>query len=135
MMKRHFAFACLFVTLFATCSLPAFAYQGADKEYIQDVVEPEPWLGKASFKLVRGITNIVTSPVEIPKQIVVTTADEGAVGLATGPLKGVGMTVMRILVGAWETVTFLLPNSFENDYDPIMNPEFVWDPSVRYEFR
>ncbi len=135
MMKKHFAIASLFLALFTIATLPAFAIHDAGKEYIQDVVEPEPWLGEASFKLLRGITNIATSPVEIPKQIVVTTADHGVSGLAIGPIKGIGMTVMRVLVGAWETVTFLLPNSFENDYEPIMNPEFVWNPSVRTEFR
>ena len=91
---------------------------------------PEPYFEKASYKLVRGLTNVVTSPAEIPKQIVVTTQDRGALGTVLGLFKGVGMTAMRIATGVWESVSFFAPNDLDGNFAPILKPEFVWDPSV-----
>ena len=79
---------------------------------------------KMAFKFVRGITNMVTSVVELPKQTYLTTRDRGAVGVATGPLKGIGMTIYRAFSGAVETVLFLVPQP--GYYDSMINPDFVW---------
>jgi len=79
---------------------------------------------KMAFKFVRGITNMVTCVVELPKQTYLTTRDRGAVGVATGPLKGIGMTIYRAFSGAAETVLFLVPQP--GYYDSMINPDFVW---------
>ncbi|WP_432823751.1 exosortase system-associated protein, TIGR04073 family [Trichloromonas sp.] len=129
MSNRFFVMAILLTILLAAAATPAVAVPVDNKDYIDEVVAPETYLENASYKLVRGITNMVTSPAEIPKQIVVTTRDRGAIGPVLGLFKGVGMTVMRIGFGAWETVSFLLPNSLEGDFAPILKPEYVWNTS------
>ena len=69
----------------------------------------------------------MTSPAEIPKQIVVTTQKQGAIGSVVGLFKGVTMTIIRAGFGVWETAFFLFPNSLEGDFSPILKPEYVWD--------
>lgn len=96
-------------------SIPAFA---------TEMPKPESIAEKMSFKLVRGATNFVTAIVELPKQTILTGRNHGAVGYVVGPIKGVGMTLYRGLIGLTETVFFLVPQP--GYYDPMMEPEFVW---------
>ena len=96
-------------------TLPAFA---------QEAQQPEAIAEKMSFKLVRGVTNVVTGVVEIPKQSILTVRDRGAIGYVVGPVKGVTMFLYRTLLGAIETVAFLVPQP--GYYDPMVDPEFVW---------
>lgn len=105
----------LAVSLLAVASNPAFA---------TDVPKPESIAEKMSFKLVRGVTNFATSIVEIPKQTIITTENHGNIGYVVGPLKGVGMTLYRALIGITETVFFMVPQP--GYYDPMIDPEFVW---------
>ena len=50
----------------------------------------------------------------------------GAVkGIFLGPLKGIGMTVMRTLAGAGELATFFVP--YPGFYDPFIEPQYVWE--------
>ncbi len=130
MCNRCILVATLLITLLAAFVTPALAARVDNKNYVNEVVEPETYLESASYKLVRGITNMVTSPAEIPKQIVITTRDRGAIGPILGLFKGAGMTIMRAGIGAWETALFILPNSLSGDFSPILKPEFVWDPSA-----
>jgi len=75
-------------------------------------------------KLGRGLGNILTGWIELPKNIYDTSMESNVfAGLTLGTAKGVGMTVMRTVVGAYETVTFPIP--LPEDYKPIVEPEFV----------
>lgn len=86
---------------------------------------PQEVVGGMSHKLVRGLANTITGWEEIPKQIYVTFRDEGAAaGIFVGPLKGVGMAVVRTVAGVGETVTFFVP--YPGFYDPWIEPHFVW---------
>jgi len=96
-------------------AMPAFAIE---------MPKPESIAEKMSFKLVRGATNFVTAIVELPKQTILTGRNHGAVGYVVGPIKGVGMTLYRGLIGLTEAVFFLVPQP--GYYDPMMEPEFVW---------
>lgn len=96
-------------------SIPAFA---------AEMPKPESIAEKMSFKLVRGATNFFTAIVELPKQTILTGRNHGAVGYVVGPIKGVGMTLYRGLIGVTEAVFFLVPQP--GYYDPMMEPEFVW---------
>jgi putative exosortase-associated protein (TIGR04073 family) len=136
MNSRPFVTGILFLVIFALFSSPLYAqYEYVDTSRAQkNVAAPEPFLESASNKLLRGVTNIVTSPAEIPKQIVVTSKDRGGpTGPVVGLFKGIGMTVLRIASGAWETVSFILPNDLDGNYDPILHPEYVWHPSHTVE--
>jgi|GEM_PF-413925 len=103
----------VFVAIFITT--PAFATEPQ---------KPESIVEKMSFKLVRGLTNVVTSVGEIPKQTYLSVHNHGAVGYVVGPIKGIGMTVYRALIGGAEAVTFLVPAP--GYYDPMLDPPYVW---------
>ena len=78
-------------------------------------------------KLGRGVSNIASCWVEIPKQIVDTTQQQGPVsGTITGPIKGVVCTVGRCLAGVYDTATFLLP--MPAGYKSLIQPEYVLSP-------
>ncbi|MBJ6798910.1 exosortase system-associated protein, TIGR04073 family [Geomonas propionica] len=102
----------LLLMVFATSS---FALEGQ---------QPEAVAEKMAFKLVRGVTNTVTSVVEVPKQSYLMVRDRGAIGYVVGPLKGAGMAFYRLFTGLTETVFFAVPQP--GYYDPLITPEFVW---------
>jgi putative exosortase-associated protein (TIGR04073 family) len=102
----------LLMMMFATAS---FGFEGQQPEAIAE---------KMAFKLVRGVANVTTSIVEVPKQSYLTVRDRGTVGYVVGPIKGVGMALYRLVVGVTETVFFLVPQP--GYYDPMMEPEYVW---------
>jgi putative exosortase-associated protein (TIGR04073 family) len=106
-------FSCLLLLCLAA---PGFA---------EETAKPESIVGKMAFKFTSGITNVATSVVEIPKQSYMTVRDQGAVGYVVGPLKGLGMTVYRAFIGTVETVFFLVPQP--GYYDPMIDPDFVWN--------
>ncbi|AJE04421.1 exosortase system-associated protein, TIGR04073 family [Geobacter pickeringii] len=103
--------------LLATLALtpPAFASDGPKPEFIAE---------KMAFKFARGVTNIATAVVELPKQSYLSVRDRGTVGYVIGPLKGIGMTAYRAFIGAAETVFFLVPQP--GYYDPMIEPDYVW---------
>jgi putative exosortase-associated protein (TIGR04073 family) len=86
--------------------------------------QPEMIAEKMAIKLVRGVTNAVTSIVELPKQTILTGRDMGNIGYVIGPIKGVGMTFYRGVIGIAETVFCMVPQP--GYYDPMMDPEYVW---------
>jgi len=86
--------------------------------------QPEAVTEKMAFKLVRGVANVTTSVVEIPKQSYLMVRDRGNVGYVVGPLKGVGMAFYRLFAGLTETIFFAVPQP--GYYDSMIAPEFVW---------
>ena len=110
---RSFA-ALVFVIASLVMVTPAFAQE----QKPADIAE------KVSFKFVRGLTNVVTSIAEIPKQTMITTRNHGKVGYVVGPVKGIGMFLYRGLIGFTETVFCMVPQP--GYYEPMMEPEFVW---------
>jgi len=86
----------------------------ADVVYAQDM----------SKKLGRGLANILTGWIELPKNIYDTSVEENVFsGLTLGLAKGVGMTVVRTGAGVYETATFPFP--LPEGYEPIVEPEFL----------
>ena len=85
---------------------------------------PEMIAEKMAIKFTRGITNAVTSIVELPKQTILTGRDMGPVGYIIGPIKGVGMTFYRGVIGIVETVFCMVPQP--GYYDPMIEPAYVW---------
>lgn len=78
-------------------------------------------------KLMRGMTNLITSVGEFPKQIYLVGQKEGWVqGVFRGPVEGLGMFIARTVAGAYEVVTFPLP--VPPGYQPMLLPEYVWQP-------
>lgn len=82
-------------------------------------------LGGIGTKLSRGIVNLVTGWLEIPKQISAVWQESGAgPGMTMGFIKGLGFAVGRTAVGAYEIVTFSAP--LPDGYRPIIQPKFVF---------
>ena len=76
-------------------------------------------------KLGRGLANILTGWVELPKNIYDTSVEDNIlVGLTMGLAKGVGMFIVRTGAGVYEAVTFPFP--IPEDYQPVLEPEFVF---------
>ncbi len=86
--------------------------------------KPEAITGRMAVKFGKGITNIATSVVEIPKQTAVMTRDMGPIGFVVGPFSGLLMTGYRAFIGASEALFFMVPAP--GYYDDMMDPEFVW---------
>lgn len=103
-MVRQLAAVCLLVLVFAAA--PAGAQT-------------------AVRKLGRGLAGMTTSFLEFPGNIVAETRDQGpAVGIPLGFAKGLGMIVVRTLVGVYEFVSAPIPAPA--DYRPLLRPEFPW---------
>lgn len=86
-----------------------------------------------SDKLKRGAINIVTSPVEIARDIHTTTEEKNLlVGWTVGLVKGFGEGILRFGAGVIDLVTF--PFNFpEGRKAPLIDPEYVWEkPGPRY---
>jgi putative exosortase-associated protein (TIGR04073 family) len=77
-------------------------------------------------KLGRGLANTVTGVVEIPKKIyLISKNDNPLLGFTWGWIKGTAVGLLRTAAGVYETVTFPIPAPA--DYEPIINPEFVFE--------
>jgi len=84
-------------------------------------------------KLGRGVCNIATSVIELPKSIQESFYDDGPLAAATyGILDGLYKFVARTVVGAYEVVTFPIP--IPAHYAPIIEPEFLFSPDEPYSF-
>ena len=90
-----------------------------------DDASPQEVVDGMANKLARGVANVATGWLEFPKQIYITCKEDGfAKGLTVGPIKGLGMTLVRTGAGLGETVTF--PIAYPGFYDPFFDPSYVW---------
>lgn len=84
-------------------------------------------------KLKRGAINIVTSPVEIAREIHNTTERNNLlVGWTVGLVSGLGQGILRFGAGAIDLLTcpFNFPTA---DKGPFVFPEYVWEkPGPQY---
>ena len=81
--------------------------------------------GDAMTKLGRGVINIVTGWVEIPKRIYETSQGQGvAAGWTWGILRGLGYGFVRTAAGVYELVTFPFPAP--PNYEPVIQPAYVF---------
>jgi putative exosortase-associated protein (TIGR04073 family) len=86
---------------------------------------PQEVVDAMANKVVRGIANVATGWLELPKQIYLTVKEDGvAKGIFVGPLRGMGMTLVRTVSGAGETLTFMIP--YPGFFDPYFEPAYVW---------
>jgi len=80
----------------------------------------------ATKKLGRGLVNILTGWIELPRNIYKTSVESNPLtGITVGLAKGLGMTVVRTGAGIYETATFPFP--LPQEYKPILEPEYVLD--------
>ncbi|HBG08390.1 MAG: hypothetical protein A2075_09550 [Geobacteraceae bacterium GWC2_58_44] len=90
-----------------------------------DDASPQEVVDGMANKLARGVTNFATGWLEFPKQIAITYQEEGlAKGATVGPLKGIGMTLVRTVSGAGEALTFFV--AYPGFFEPLFDPPYVW---------
>lgn len=86
----------------------------------------DSYFGNASEKFVSGIVNAATGWIELPKNIILTSRNEGPLyGITIGPAMGIMHTVGRTLVGVLDAATFFIPTK------PSVNPPFIWQDFSR----
>ncbi|MBI1977853.1 MAG: exosortase system-associated protein, TIGR04073 family [Candidatus Omnitrophica bacterium] len=101
----------------------------AETETTQPSQGPYEW----HDKLKRGTVNIITSPVEVARNIQLTSQKESLLsGWTIGLVKGAGEGVVRLGAGTIDLLTF--PFNFPNAQKaPLTQPEYVWQkPGVKY---
>ena len=90
-----------------------------------DDASPQEIIDGMANKATRGVANVVTGWYELPKQIYQTSRDDGiAKGIFIGPLKGIGMMLVRTVGGVGEFATFFL--AYPGFYDPYFDPPYPW---------
>jgi len=78
----------------------------------------------------RGVVNVLTSWIELPKQIHMGSQETNPIsGLGLGLLKGAGLTVLRGGVGVYEVLTFPIPypREFASPYEQMELPDYAWE--------
>ncbi len=111
----------IFITALALFLVPSII----SPAFALEAPRPESIAEKMSFKLIRGVANLTTAIAELPKQTYITSRIHGPIGYVVGPVKGVGMVLYRSFIGLTETIFFMVPHP--GYYDPMIDPEFVWE--------
>ena len=81
-------------------------------------------------KLGRGVVNVLTSWIEIPKQFSLGLQESNPMtGMLWGLLKGGAYTILRIDTGAYEAVTFPLPlpKGYVSPYYHMEIDDYAWE--------
>jgi len=78
-------------------------------------------------KLSRGLANVLTCPMEIPRNIANTYETELGIAdsIFLGIPKGIAQMIVRCCAGAYEIVTFPFP--IPQGYEPVVQPAYIWE--------
>jgi putative exosortase-associated protein (TIGR04073 family) len=91
----------------------------------------EGYVNHMGNKFARGIVNVCTGIGEVPRQMALTTNDQGPVqGATVGLFKGLLMGSVRTVIGGVEALMFMVPAP--GYYDPILDPAYVWQSRTKY---
>lgn len=86
------------------------------------------WGEQISKKFVRGVVNLSTGWLELPRQVYEVGQTEGWItGALRGPFDGIGMFFARTVAGVVEVATFPVPLP---TYQPILTPTYAWEPEM-----
>ena len=88
------------------------------------------WAQDPIHKMGRGVVNVLTGWIEIPKQIHLGSQEENPiVGIGAGILKGAGLTLLRGGVGIYEALTFPLPypKDYSSPYEQMELNDYAWE--------
>lgn len=94
------------------------------------LIAPAAWAQDPIHKMGRGMVNVLTSWIEVPKQLDRGRREDNPLaGLSSGILKGVGLTLLRVGVGAYEIVTFPVPypKAFASPYEQMELQDYAWE--------
>ncbi|MBI2093230.1 MAG: exosortase system-associated protein, TIGR04073 family [Candidatus Omnitrophica bacterium] len=88
------------------------------------------WAQDPIHKMGRGVVNILTGWLELPKQIQLGSQEDNPLsGFGRGLLKGTTLTLLRGGVGLYETITFPLPypKDFASPYEQMELNDYAWE--------
>ena len=91
---------------------------------------PEAWAQDPIHKMGRGVVNVLTGWIELPKHIHLGSQEVNPVtGITRGLLKGAGLTLLRGGVGLYEAVTFPIPypTDFASPYERMELNDYAWE--------
>ena len=94
------------------------------------VIAPSAWAQDPIHKLGRGVTNILTCWIELPKNFHLGMQETNPVlGVGVGLCKGVGLAATRLLLGAYETVSFPVPYpaAYASPYESLELSDYSWE--------
>ncbi len=94
------------------------------------LVTPPVWAQDPIHKMGRGLVNVLTCWIELPKQLHLgSREDNPVVGIGMGLLKGAGLTVLRSGVGVYEAISFPVPypKDFASPYEQMELPDYAWE--------
>lgn len=90
----------------------------------EDVYRENSDIDKIFHKLGRGVVNLLTGWVEIPRNIAKEwRRTDPFTGTVIGLFKGLGWGIARTFSGFYEIISFPFP--VPRNYEPIMQPEFI----------
>ena len=117
---------CLYALLICLLlgALPAYAGPSGSYDSIENS-SPQKLVDAMANKAARGMANTALGWLEIPKQINLTVTEDGvAKGVFVGPMKGLGMALVRTGAGVCEFLTFYV--AWPGFYAPYFDPAYVW---------
>ncbi len=93
-------------------------------------MSPSAWGQDLFHKAGRGIVNVLTGWIEIPKQVHIgSRSSNPVVGLARGAFKGLALAVLRSGIGLFEALTFPfeIPKDYASPYEQMELPDYAWE--------
>ena len=91
---------------------------------------PAAWAQDPIHKMGRGLVNVLTGWIEVPKQMQLGSQEHNPVtGVGKGLLKGASLTLLRGGIGLYEALTFPLPypKKFASPYERMELPDYAWE--------
>ena len=88
------------------------------------------WAQDPIHKMGRGVVNVLTGWLEVPKQIDIGFHSANPLaGVVTGALKGLNLTILRTGVGVYEAVTFPIPypKHYASPYEHMELSDYSWE--------
>ena len=88
------------------------------------------WAQDPIHKMGRGVVNVLTGWIELPKQVHQGTQENNpVVGAGSGLFKGLWLTVLRTGVGIYEALTFPLPypKGYASLYEQMELNDYAWE--------
>jgi len=114
------AFAVVFFTAAPTMQAQVAAQTASD----EDVYRENTDIDKIFTKLGRGVVNVLTGWVEVPRNIAKEwRRTDPFTGTVIGLFRGFGWAVARTFAGFYEIISFPFP--VPRNYEPVMVPEYI----------
>jgi len=81
-------------------------------------------------KMGRGVVNVLTCWIELPRKVSQGWEEKDPLlGVGAGLVRGSGLAVARLALGAYEAVSFLipLPQGYASPYAGMELPDYAWE--------